>query len=88
MFDGKNYRTTKMDILARHIFQIKSDLDKNKKRKSEQISCFSCFVPSAGIEPARLAALEFESSIFSFPLPNKFLNYYSILSIYLLLLGI
>lgn len=46
MFDGKNYRTTKMDILARHIFQIKSDLDKNKKRKSEQISCFSCFVPS------------------------------------------
>lgn len=62
VFDGINYRTTKMDILARHIFQIKSDLDKNKKRKSEQISCFSCFVPSAGIEPARLAALEFESS--------------------------
>ncbi|MEN5133119.1 recombinase family protein [Elizabethkingia anophelis] len=43
-FDGKNYRTTKMDILARHIFQINSDLDKNKKRKSEQISCFSFLI--------------------------------------------
>lgn len=61
-FDGTRYRTARINSIFGYIFQKNNELYKNKNRKSEHFSCFSCVVPSAGIEPARLAALEFESS--------------------------
>ena len=61
-FDGKSYRTTRVNVLLLYIFQINNDLELKKNRRKSELSPFSGLVPSAGIEPARLAALEFESS--------------------------
>lgn len=61
-FDGKNYRTARMNAVMHLIFQINNGLEDKKNRRKSELSPFSGFVPSAGIEPARLAALEFEFS--------------------------
>ena len=61
-FDGKSYRTARVNVLLLYIFQINNDLELKKNRRKSELSPFSGLVPSAGIEPARLAALEFESS--------------------------
>lgn len=52
-FDGKSYRTTRMNSIARYIFQINNDLHQNKNRKSNHFNHFSCLVLKAGLEPAR-----------------------------------
>lgn len=61
-FDGTQYRTARINSVIATIFQINNELCNKKNRKSDKNNHFSCVVPSAGIEPARLAALEFESS--------------------------
>ena len=50
-FDGKTYRTTRMNIIANYIFQINNGLPQNKYRKSDNNNHFSCLVARRGIEP-------------------------------------
>lgn len=61
-FDGTQYRIPRINSVIANIFQLNNELCKNKNRKSDRFNHFSCLVPSAGIEPAHLAILEFESS--------------------------
>ena len=51
-----------MNAVMHLIFQINNGLE-DKTGEKVSYHLFSGFVPSAGIEPARLAALEFESLI-------------------------
>ena len=53
-FDGSQYRTERMNSVIQHIYQINSNLQKQKNGKSEKFSHFSRQVPGAGIEPAYL----------------------------------
>ena len=50
-FDGKTYRTTRMNVIANCIFQINSELSSNKKRRSDKNNHFSCLVAKTGVEP-------------------------------------
>ena len=50
-FDGKTYRTTRMNVIANHIFQINNGLLQNKNRANENIFHLSCLVARRGIEP-------------------------------------
>ena len=50
-FDGKSYRTTRMNIVAHRIFQINSELHQNKNRKNDCNNHFSCLVAKTGVEP-------------------------------------
>src|SRR5690606_12749479 len=50
-FDGKTYRTARMNVIANHIFQTNSGLPQNKNRKSDNIFHLSCLVAPTGIEP-------------------------------------
>lgn len=52
-FDGKHYRTARMNTVAYYIFQINNELHQNKNRTNNQFDHLSCLVPEAGIEPAR-----------------------------------
>lgn|SRR5690606_348535 len=52
-FDGKTYRTARMNVIANCIFQLNNGLLQNKSRRSDNFNHFSCFVPGMGIEPTR-----------------------------------
>jgi hypothetical protein len=50
-FDGKTYRTTRMNVIANYIFQITNVLPQNKNRKNDNFNHFSCLVAETGVEP-------------------------------------
>ena len=50
-FDGKTYRTTRMNVIANYIFQINNGLLQNKNRTNENKFHLSCLVARRGIEP-------------------------------------
>ncbi|MPS66520.1 recombinase family protein [Chryseobacterium sp.] len=50
-FDGKHYRTTRINSIAHHIFQINNKLVHNKKKRNNHIDYFSLNVARRGIEP-------------------------------------
>lgn len=43
-FDGKTYRTTRMNVIVNYIFQIKNGLLQNKNRTNENKFHLSCLV--------------------------------------------
>ncbi len=50
-FDGKHYRTTRMNTVAYYIFQINNKLHPKRKRTNNQFDHLSCLVARRGIEP-------------------------------------
>src|SRR5690606_33086171 len=50
-FDGKTYRTTRMNVIANYIFQINNGSLQNKNRTNENIFHLSCLVAKTGVEP-------------------------------------
>ena len=61
-FDGKNYRTKGYNKVLDLIYQQTKQLRNGTKEKLEKSSDFSNSVPRAGVEPARIAPLVFETS--------------------------
>ena len=61
-FDGENYRTTGYNKVLDLIYQHTNELREPQKKIGERNDSFSNSVPRAGIEPARLAALVFETN--------------------------
>lgn len=49
-FDGKSYRTTRMNVIAQHIFQINNGLALKKNRTNENLFHLSCLVAPSRIE--------------------------------------
>ncbi len=62
VFDGNNYRTNGYNKVLDLIYQQTNELREPKKVDGERFSSFPASVPRAGIEPARLAALVFETN--------------------------
>ena len=62
-FDGQKYRTPKFKEGFEFIYQKISELQVFKKEKGDKLSNVSHLVLKAGIEPARLATLDFESNV-------------------------
>ena len=62
VYDGKNYRTTNYNQVLDLIFQETNKLRGNKNGESEDSPCVESKVPRAGVEPARVAPLVFETS--------------------------
>ena len=52
-FDGKIYRTVRMNMIVYRIFQINSELFENKNRGKDCFNPFSCQVTMEGFEPSR-----------------------------------
>ena len=50
-FDGNTYRTARMNVIAKSIFQINNGLLLKKNRTNENIFHLSCLVARRGIEP-------------------------------------
>ena len=50
-FDGKHYRTARMNTVAYYIFQINNELGSKKRRTNNQFDHLSCLVARRGIEP-------------------------------------
>ncbi len=50
-FDGKTYRTARMNVIASHIFQINNELRLKKNRTNEIYFRLSCLVAGTGLEP-------------------------------------
>ncbi|MDM1379900.1 recombinase family protein [Myroides marinus] len=50
-FDGKIYRTTRINTLVKCIFQINNELAENKNRIYENFLDISCVVAKTGVEP-------------------------------------
>src|SRR5690606_23118783 len=50
-FDGKTYRTARMNVITHHIFQINNGLPLKKNRTNENIFHLSCLVAPPGLEP-------------------------------------
>ncbi len=50
-FDGKTYRTARMNVIANHIFQLNNGLALKRNRTNENIFHLSCLVARRGIEP-------------------------------------
>ena len=61
-FDGIKYRTKSYNKVLDLIYQQTNELRGDKKEKGERFSSFSNSVPRAGVEPARVAPLVFETS--------------------------
>ena len=61
-FDGENYRTTEYNKVLDLIFMETNKLRGKGKEKGERQPSFSSHVPRAGVEPARVAPLVFETS--------------------------
>ncbi len=61
-FDGKKYRTNGYNKVLDLIYQQTNELREPKKDNGERFDSFPASVPRAGIEPARLAALVFETN--------------------------
>lgn len=50
-FDGKHYRTARMNTVAYYIFQINNELYSKRKRTNNQFDHLSCLVARRGVEP-------------------------------------
>ena len=50
-FDGKTYRTARMNVIANYIFQITNGLLQKKNRTNESKFHLSCLVAETGVEP-------------------------------------
>ncbi len=50
-FDGKAYRTARMNVITNHIFQINRELLPKKNRTKESKFHLSCLVAKTGVEP-------------------------------------
>ena len=61
-FDGNNYRTTGYNKVLDLIYQQTKELQSPKKVGGERNDSFPASVPRAGVEPARVAPLVFETS--------------------------
>ena len=61
-FDGKNYRTNAYNKVLDLIFRETNKLRGNKNKIEESLDTFPDSVPRAGVEPARIAPLVFETS--------------------------
>ena len=61
-FDGIKYRTKSYNKVLDLIYQQTNELRGDKKEKGERFSSFSNSVLRAGVEPARVAPLVFETS--------------------------
>ena len=61
-FDGKNYRTKAYNKVLDLIFRETNKLRGNKNKIEESLDTFPDSVPRAGVEPARIAPLVFETS--------------------------
>ena len=61
-FDGKKYRTNGYNKVLDLIYQQTNELRESKKVDGERFSSFPASVPRAGVEPARVAPLVFETS--------------------------
>ena len=61
-FDGNKYRTNEYNKVLDLIYQQTNELRVGKKENGESFSTFSVSVPRAGVEPARVAPLVFETS--------------------------
>ena len=61
-FDGKNYRTNTYNKVLDLIFRETNKLRGNKNKIEESLDTFPDSVPRAGVEPARIAPLVFETS--------------------------
>ena len=61
-FDGKKYRTNTYNKVLDLIYQQTKQLRNGTKEKLEESEDFSNSVPRAGIEPARIAPLVFETN--------------------------
>ena len=62
-FEKEDYRTPKLNPSVNLIFMVISDLELNKNKKGDTFLDVSHEVLKAGIEPARLATLDFESNV-------------------------
>ena len=62
VFDGTNYRTTRINSVASHILLINRGLCKEKNRINDHFNHLSGLVPSAGVEPAHPKILVFETN--------------------------
>ena len=61
-FDGKNYRTNGYNKVLDLIYKQTKKLRGLEKENEESFSTFPASVPRAGVEPARVAPLVFETS--------------------------
>ena len=61
-FDGKNFRTDNLNGVLDLIYQQTNELRGGNKKSEESFSTFPASVPRAGVEPARVAPLVFETS--------------------------
>ena len=61
-FDGKNYRTKAYNKVLDLIFRETNKLRGNINKIEESLDTFPDSVPRAGVEPARIAPLVFETS--------------------------
>lgn len=43
-FDGKSYRTARINVFANYIFKINNEFHQNKNRKNDYNNHFSCLV--------------------------------------------
>src|SRR5690606_25654981 len=50
-FDGKTYRTSRINVIANYIFQINNELALKKNRTNEIDFHLSCLVAKTGVEP-------------------------------------
>ena len=50
-FDGKIYRTARMNVIVHRIFQVDNELCGDKKRRNDYFNHFSCLVAKTGVEP-------------------------------------
>ena len=62
VYDGKNYRTTNYNKVLDLIFQETNKLRGYKNGESKDSPALETIVPRAGVEPARVAPLVFETS--------------------------
>ena len=61
-FDGKKFRTDNLNGVLDLIYQQTNELRGGNKKSEESFSTFPASVPRAGVEPARVAPLVFETS--------------------------
>ena len=61
-FDGKSFRTGNLNKVLDLIYQQTNELRGGNKKSEESFSTFPASVPRAGVEPARVAPLVFETS--------------------------
>ena len=61
-FDGIKYRTNEYNKVLDLIYQQTNELREPKKENEERFDSFPASVPRAGVEPARVAPLVFETS--------------------------